>query len=103
MLHRWRQRNFPGADATQQLLGVVEEVGELSHAVLKRIQHIRGNSELHEAEAYDAIGDILIYLAGFCSYKGWDMMSIYEDTAKMVMARDWIADPVGGSSESKGV
>lgn len=97
-LHLWRQRNFPTADADQQLFGVVEEVGELAHANLKRKQGIRGTLEQHIAAERDAVGDILIYLAGYCSYKGWDMLAIYQDTADHVTERDWIADPKSGKA-----
>jgi NTP pyrophosphatase (non-canonical NTP hydrolase) len=95
-LHEWRQLNFPNSDAAQQLLGVVEEVGELSHAVLKQIQGIRGDEQLHENEMKDAIGDIVVSLAGFCSYKGWSLWEIYDDTANFVLERDWVGDPLKG-------
>jgi NTP pyrophosphatase (non-canonical NTP hydrolase) len=80
-------------------MGVVEEVGELSHAMLKQSQGIRGSYELHESEMEDAVGDILIYLTGFCSAKGWDMAEILETTAENILARDWIRDPVEGTSQ----
>lgn len=100
-LHTWRQRNFPAADSEQQLLGVVEEVGELSHAHLKAIQGIRGTSEEHEAAAKDAVGDIVIYLLGYCSYRGWDFEDILGVTAAHVLKRDWIGDPKAGAPKLK--
>jgi NTP pyrophosphatase (non-canonical NTP hydrolase) len=99
-LHRWREKNFPKATSVQQLLGIVEEVGELSHAHLKEIQGIRGDSALHVAEAQDAVGDIVIYLMGYCSYRGWDFDVMVMNAATEVLKRDWIADPMGGSSDS---
>jgi hypothetical protein len=98
-LHAWRQYNFPNADAAQQLLGVVEEVGELSHAHLKQMQGIRGDDDLHIAEAQDAVGDIVIYLMGYCSYRGWSFTELIEATAAHVLGRDWIADPVTGNAD----
>lgn len=95
-LQVWRERNFPNADSTQQLLGVVEEVGELSHAVLKQTQGIRGSHETHDAEILDAVGDILIFLAGFCSFRGINMQYAYERAASEVMDRDWIRYPHDG-------
>ena len=95
-LHKWRVRNFPDADAEQQLLGIVEEVGELAHAFLKGKQGIRGTRQSHSSEEMDAVGDILIYLAGFCSYRGYDMNGIYVFTTNKVMARDWIKYPFDG-------
>lgn len=97
-LHLWRTRNFPNSNGDQQLLGVVEEVGELAHAVLKGKQGIRGMDD--EAARYeavrDAVGDIQIFLAGFCSYEGIRMDEAYEDTARTVMERDFIKYPLTG-------
>ena len=46
----WSRRNFgPGTPmGYRALLGVVEEVGELSHAHLKQLQGIRGTPAEHE-------------------------------------------------------
>lgn len=98
-LDLWRQRNFPGHTAEEQLLGVVEEVGELAHAVLKRKQGIRGTKEEHDAAVRDAVGDIQIFLAGFCSREGINMQAEYETTARSVMERDWIKFPTNGRTE----
>lgn len=97
-IHTWRQQNFPNADATQQLLGIAEEAGELAHAHLKQMQGIRGDDNLHIEEAKDAIGDLVIYIMGYCSYRGWDLETIVRDTAEHVLKRDWIADPLAGES-----
>jgi NTP pyrophosphatase (non-canonical NTP hydrolase) len=102
-LHNWRTHNFPSAGATQQLLGVMEEVGELSHAHLKAEQGIRGDAVVHEGDAMDAVGDILIYLAGYCSYQGWSMMQIFDEVAQQVMRRDWITYPDTGFPPIKSI
>ena len=65
----WVDKNFPPvevafSDLTDNALGVAEEAGELAHAVLKWKQGIRGSSEEHWAEVFDAAGDIIVYLAG---------------------------------------
>ncbi len=64
----WIKKNFPSRPdkSFHPLLGVVEEVGELSHAVLKRDQGIRLN-ENHGENIKDAVGDIVIYLLDFCN------------------------------------
>lgn len=102
-LHLWRQRNFPTADSGQQLLGIVEEVGELCHAVLKNEQNIRGlgDPEKFMAAEEDAIGDLLIYLSGYCSYRSIDMFAVFEETAQEVMKRDWITWPLSGFPPGK--
>jgi NTP pyrophosphatase (non-canonical NTP hydrolase) len=95
-LHMWREINFPGATPQDQFMGVVEEIGELSHADLKAKQNIRGSAEYHEAKAQDAVADTIIYLMGYCSLRGWDLSAILEETAAKVMKRDWNNDPLTG-------
>ena len=92
----WRAYNFPGATADQQLLGVVEELGELAHAVLKSKQGIRGYSEEDTFEAQDAVGDLLIFLINFCTLNDWDVLNILRDTWSEVRERDWIKFPKNG-------
>lgn len=92
----WAQHNFPGRDPWQPLLGVVEEVGELSHAHLKAEQGIRTNQD-HAAAKIDAIGDIVIYLADYCSANGICLHTAVETTWRMVQRRDWQNDPAKGT------
>jgi NTP pyrophosphatase (non-canonical NTP hydrolase) len=61
----WRERNFPQNDASHQLLGMIEEVGELAHAWLKKEQGIRGTEDQHMADLKDAVGDIAIFTLGY--------------------------------------
>ena len=92
----WADHNFPDAKPHMPLLGLVEEVGELSHSHLKREQGIRGSSESHFAAAVDAVGDILIFLADYCNRNEIDMGRALEITWEKVSQRDWQADPVKG-------
>ena len=93
----WADRNFPNSKNYHPLLGVVEEVGELSHSHLKREQGIRGTEEEHIEEARDAIGDIVIYLSDYCSRMGFDFQEIMEDTWNHVKQRDWQKNPEKGT------
>lgn len=97
-LHLWRQKNFPDADASQQFLGMVEELGELAHARLKHEQGIRdlGGIDAFEQAEQDALGDLLIYLLGYCSYRGLNLAHLIDDVAREVMKRDWIMYPSTG-------
>lgn len=63
----WTERNFGVGPADHPLLGIIEELGELSHAVLKAAQGIRGNVTKHEEAAKDAVGDLVIYLADYAT------------------------------------
>lgn len=69
-VYAWKQRNFPTSTARLELMGVVEEMGELAHAFVKMEEGIRGTSEQHILNAQDAVGDILIYLLNFSSEVG---------------------------------
>lgn len=95
-LHKWKMQNFADSTGRDQFLGVVEEVGELSHALLKMKQGIRGSEEQHIAEAKDAVGDILIYMFNMCSEFGWDVGPILTETWDEVSRRDWIQNPENG-------
>ena len=92
----WVAYNF-GKDrpAWQPLLGLVEEVGELSHTHLKTSQRIR-TDENHLLNAIDAVGDIVIYLADYCSAVGIDLETAVEETWNKVKIRDWKKYPQNG-------
>jgi len=95
----WVAHNF-GTDrpAWHPLLGVQEEVGELSHAFLKRAQGIRVNED-HDAAIKDAVADIVIYLLDFCTAEGIDLQSVLAETWAQVKARDWKVAPESGVSD----
>ena len=95
----WLHNNFPATDSIQQFLGVVEEVGELAHSILKLDQGIRGDS--HVAEAKDAVGDIAIFLLNFCNKQGWNFEEILNETWSEVRGRDWIAFPEAGTEDDE--
>lgn len=91
----WSIKNFPNNKATHNLLGVVEEVGELSHAHLKKMQNIRTNQD-HDNDTVDAIGDILIYLLGYCNIIGVDALDILTQVWDTVRQRDWTKNKIDG-------
>jgi len=84
----WQAKNFPGAKNYQPLLGISEEVGELCHAHLKAEQGIRKNED-HEEMRKDAVGDIIIFLAGYCNLNGIDLQECVEAAFAIVEARVW--------------
>ena len=91
----WVEHNFGKRPTWMPLVGVMEELGELAHAYLKKEQGIR-ISENHEEKLKDAIGDIVIYLADFCTAHDFDLATIVKETWKTVKIRDWIKYPVNG-------
>jgi NTP pyrophosphatase (non-canonical NTP hydrolase) len=95
---RWLAHNFPGQPSHEPLLGLVEEVGELSHAHLKMNQGIRGTIESLQKEKEDAVGDIFIYLISYCCANEISLRNSIEDAWSTVQSRDWVADPMRGES-----
>lgn len=93
----WSERNFEYKFPDDQtfwkpIFGIMEEMGELTHHLLKRSQGIRGSSAEHTEKAKDAIGDLVIFLAGACSSLGFDLQEIVETTWKEVSQRDYKKD-----------
>ena len=101
----WSEKNFPNNKPHHPLLGLQEEVGELAHAHLKMEQGIRGTRERHLAAKDDAVGDIVVYLADYCSRNFIDLQSVVESVWGQVKNRDWKQNPMNGEVkdvESKG-
>lgn len=96
--HRlWVEHNFSTQESWEPLLGLMEEVGELSHAHLKYSQDIRGyDHDKYWVEATDAVGDIVIYLASYCTVNRFDLGACVRRTWHQVKARDWIKFPENG-------
>lgn len=63
----------PGQKAWEPLLGMIEELGELSRAQLKAHQKIRGTQEEHDDKAKDSIGDLTVFILGFCNTIGLEV------------------------------
>lgn len=98
----WAAKNFPDSKEPYiALLGVQEEVGELSHHVLKALQGIRGSKEHHIEQQKDAVGDILIFLADFCNKANFNMQEIIERVWGEVKQRDWSKNKFDGGVADK--
>ena len=94
----WVDHNFPGQDPHQPLLGMVEEIGELTHAHLKGEQGIRGLDSTFDMMRMkaDAIGDLFIFGLSYCNANGLDMEKCIEHAWEEVKKRDWIKHPTDG-------
>ena len=97
----WSYSNFGDQPALHPLMGIVEELGELFHARLKFEQGIRDYQDTlkYSIEAQDAIGDLIIFLMGFCNKENWDLLTIINNTWDSVGKRDWKLYPKNGVSE----
>ena len=100
---KWLEHNFPGQTAHQGLLGIIEEVGELSHAHLKYEQGIRRYTDAnkYEQDSMDAIGDIMVYIASYCNTNGLDMAACLQMAWGEVKDRDWQKYPEAGTPDAE--
>jgi len=95
----WVKHNFGGRRAWYPLLGLMEELGEIAHAFLKREQGIRGTEAEHLEAIKDGVGDVVIFLADFCSANDLDFQECVEVTWAKVKQRDWKANPLNGEKD----
>lgn len=95
----WVTRNFPNRPSYQPLLGVVEEVGELSHSHLKMEQGIRGTKEEHLAKISDAVGDTVIFLSDYCTAMSINFGQAVADAWEEIKDRNWQKFPKNGRTE----
>jgi len=93
-VREWGRHNFPDAKPYYCLLGLQEELGELSRAHLKAIEGIRGGDQA--ADEKDAAGDIVIFLLHFSAMSGYNLESIIKETWDHVKERDWKRNPKSG-------
>lgn len=85
------------------LLGIVEEVGELCHAIVYRHQG-RGyaNVQEHRAAKEDALADLLVFMCDYGNREGIDLTSalnkVWEKVSKRTQA-NWLADKAAEKGE----
>jgi len=87
-IYNWSTHNFGRPQIrfhVNSFLGVVEEVGELAHCILKASQGIRGSFSEHVDKAADAIGDIIVYLLDFTEGN----KDIFKVDVDYILARVW--------------
>jgi NTP pyrophosphatase (non-canonical NTP hydrolase) len=69
----WTLRNFGEKhDGNWAIVGMIEETGELSRALLKQHQGIRGDHDKHEADAKDSVGDYVVFSMAVATVYGID-------------------------------
>lgn len=95
----WVKHNFPSSTAQDEILGMQEDLGKLARAYLKSKQKIRGYSfsgDKSKREMSDAIGNMMIYMLGFCESVGIDLESEVFSAWEKIKKLDWSADPDSG-------
>jgi len=95
---RWLTYNFPDQTVEQGLMGVIEEVGEIAHVLLKHQQGIREFKDPQDAKLaiIDGVGDLVIFLDGFCHTMNIDLCDAIARTWEQVRKRDWQQYPTDG-------
>lgn len=95
----WIARNFPTQTRDEVVLGMVEEMGELAHHLLKRAQGIRGDGVDHDAEIRDACADLVIFMLGLADHEGFFVQDAVEEAWMQVRERDWVRFPHDGRTK----
>jgi NTP pyrophosphatase (non-canonical NTP hydrolase) len=98
-VHIWSRRNFGVHKPDDPFLGIVEEVGELAHAILKARQGIRKGAlspEEARKQIKDAVGDLFIYTADYCASSNIDLDETVKEVWDEVKQRDWVKYPFDG-------
>jgi NTP pyrophosphatase (non-canonical NTP hydrolase) len=88
-IFKWFMENFSAGQSEedlilQQLAGMIEETGELTHGILKLKQQIR-KDENHIEQIKDAIGDILIFECNLCSLVEVNMDDVILETGDVIV------------------
>lgn len=101
----WSTRNF-GEVLNEQIplrissfLGMVEEMGEIAHSILKMTQGIRGTREEHLIALKDGIADLIVFMLDFCARNGISADTELRDVWNKVKERDWRKNKKDGVSE----
>lgn len=94
----WAHRNFASNHSLENaVFGMVEELGELSHALLKYKQGIRAmDGEALRDKIIDAHCDLIIFSLGLPEFLDYDLAEELMKTWDSVKSRDWKANPQTG-------
>ena len=98
----WSIKNFGEVPNSQipmrisSFLGIVEEIGELAHALLKWGQGIRGSEEEHRKVIEDSIADLLVFTLDFCGRNGMNAEELLINVWSKVKQRDWNKNKLDG-------
>ena len=104
-LKQWQEANFDDncTGPEWMALGAAEELGEVSHIIVKAKQRIRehqaGLNEESLEKLADGVADTVIYLMQLCSHVGIDFGKALFYTAETVMQRNWRENKTDGVSK----
>lgn len=89
----WSRRNFPNTTPLDPAEGLIEEIGELARARVKRRCGIRGTAAEWDAKERDAIGDAGVFLCNLASQLGIHSLGVEPDdpTVDSTSSAKWFA------------
>ena len=92
-LKTWQKEHFGDTPPEWLVVGMMEELGEMSHTMLKFDQGIREHreqsTEKFKTQLADDFGDIVVYGMQVLSYYGIDAEEAMKTTFEHVLKRDW--------------
>lgn len=95
----WAAASGVGSNIEDLVDLLQEEMGEMANARVKLREGIRRGATdreaLLEAER-DAVGDLVIVLAGYCTARNFSLQECVEKAWEEVRQRDWIKFPYDG-------
>lgn len=94
-INTWVQENFGPIDSLTQITNVLEELGELSRALLKRRQGIRGTYAEWTAEVHKELADVFISLLALAEQERVSILELTLERWEKVRERDWKRDTLG--------
>ncbi len=91
-LESWHNNNFGDVPIGIRATKVMEEAGELGHAVV-RLYHCEVNQcgeaevQYHQADLRDAIGDVVVTVTAIANLQGWNLGDILRETRDILQQR----------------
>ncbi|MDD2998328.1 MAG: hypothetical protein PHV05_04645, partial [Candidatus Riflebacteria bacterium] len=83
----WQEKNFGASPSWHALLGIQEEVGELSYA------HLECEHKIPTIEKIDAVGDVIIYLTAYCNLEGIDLQQTVGELTREEQRKEYTSTP----------
>jgi NTP pyrophosphatase (non-canonical NTP hydrolase) len=91
------------ASTTEDMVDLMqEEFGEMANARVKLRQGIRRGATDRDAllaAERDAVGDLIITIAGYCTARGFSLQDVVEEAWNEVLQRDWKRYPFDGRTK----
>lgn len=87
-VREWSNKNFPDKKPHQPLIGIMEEIGELSHVRLKYEQELYQLPYYYQ-ETKDGVADLFIFLLDYCNQVGIDFDDALKEGWEYIQTRNY--------------